>query len=106
VQGKVVRLVPFGAFVELEPGLDGLIHISQIAPRHVTKPENELAVDEIVNVKILGIDDENKKISLSKKEADGIAVTQDEAQPSDIPAEPADLTQETVDETNSDAADH
>ena len=44
VEGKVVRMVPFGAFVELEPGVDGLVHISQIANKHVVKPEDELKV--------------------------------------------------------------
>ena len=73
VEGKVVRLVPFGAFVELEDGVDGLIHISQIAQRHVVKPEDELSVGETVKVKVTEVNLEAKKISLSKKEADGLA---------------------------------
>lgn len=72
VEGKVVRIVPFGAFVELESGVDGLIHISQISSKHVVKPEDELSIGEIVKVKILEINNDNKKISLSKKEADGV----------------------------------
>ncbi len=70
VTGKVVRLVPFGAFVELEDGVDGLVHISQIAAKHVAKAEDELAVGDEITVKVLDVDLENKKISLSKKEAD------------------------------------
>lgn len=71
VEGKVVRMVPFGAFVELEVGVDGLVHISQIANKHVVKPEDELKIGEIIKVKVLDVNTEAKKISLSKKEADG-----------------------------------
>ena len=70
VEGKVVRMVPFGAFVELEPGVDGLVHISQIANKHVVKPEDELKVGEIINVKVLEVNSDQKKISLSKRQAD------------------------------------
>lgn len=70
VEGKVVRMVPFGAFVELEPGVDGLVHISQIANKHVVKPEDELKIGEIIKVKVLEVNAEQKKISLSKREAD------------------------------------
>lgn len=71
VEGKVVRMLPFGAFAELESGVDGLIHISQISNRHIAKPEDELSIGQIVKVKILEIDDGAKKISLSIKEANG-----------------------------------
>lgn len=74
VEGKVVRMLPFGVFVELEPGIDGLVHISQIANKHVVKPEDELKIGEAIKVKILDVNEENKKISLSKKEADGVEV--------------------------------
>ncbi len=70
VEGKVVRMVPFGAFVELEPGVDGLVHISQIANKHVVKPEDELKVGEVIQVKVLEVNAEQKKISLSKRQAD------------------------------------
>ncbi|MDL2248187.1 bifunctional 4-hydroxy-3-methylbut-2-enyl diphosphate reductase/30S ribosomal protein S1 [Tyzzerella sp. OttesenSCG-928-J15] len=72
VEGTVVRMVTFGVFVELEPGVDGLVHISQIAQKHVVKPEDELTIGESISVKVVDIDKENKKISLSKKEADAI----------------------------------
>ncbi|HCT63801.1 MAG TPA: bifunctional 4-hydroxy-3-methylbut-2-enyl diphosphate reductase/30S ribosomal protein S1 [Lachnospiraceae bacterium] len=70
VEGKVVRMVPFGAFVELEVGVDGLVHISQIANKHVVKPEDELKIGEIIKVKVLEVNAEAKKISLSKREAE------------------------------------
>lgn len=76
VEGKVVRMLPFGAFVELESGIDGLIHISQISDKHVVKPEDELSIGQVIKVKVLEINNENKKISLSKKEADGINVVE------------------------------
>lgn len=65
VEGKVVRLVDFGAFVELELGLDGLVHISQISEKHIAKPSEELHVGQKVEVKVLDIKPEEKRISLS-----------------------------------------
>lgn len=61
----IVKLMPFGAFAEIVPGVDGLIHISQIADRRIGKPEEVLTVGEVVNVKITAIDQEKQKISLS-----------------------------------------
>jgi 4-hydroxy-3-methylbut-2-enyl diphosphate reductase len=55
----------FGAFAEVLPGADGLIHISQIADKRVEKPADELQIGQIVDAKIVGIDEEKKKISLS-----------------------------------------
>jgi ribosomal protein S1 len=68
VEGVVRRMTDFGAFVELEPGIDGLVHVSQIAYERVNKPSDVLSVGEKVNVKVLSIDLEEKKISLSIKE--------------------------------------
>ncbi|HPT75415.1 MAG TPA: 30S ribosomal protein S1 [Defluviitaleaceae bacterium] len=68
VKGKVVRMVPFGAFVELEDGLDGLIHISQIANKHVANAEEELQLGQIIEAKVMEVDEKQKKISLSIKE--------------------------------------
>ncbi|MBQ7265739.1 MAG: bifunctional 4-hydroxy-3-methylbut-2-enyl diphosphate reductase/30S ribosomal protein S1 [Firmicutes bacterium] len=67
VSGRVVRMVPFGAFVELEEGIDGLIHISQIALKHVEKPEDELEIGQVVTAQVTELDLDNKKISLSIK---------------------------------------
>lgn len=69
VEGKVVRLVPFGAFVALEPTIDGLIHISQVAVRRIEKVEDELKVGDVVRCKVLEVNPEAKRISLSRKEA-------------------------------------
>jgi len=65
VEGKAVRITEFGAFVELEPGLDGLVHISQCALNRVNKVEDAVKVGEIVRVKVLSVDPEKKRISLS-----------------------------------------
>jgi len=70
IEGKVVRMAAFGAFVNLEDGVDGLVHVSQIADKHVAKPDDELSVNQIITVKVTDVDEENKKISLSKKLAD------------------------------------
>lgn len=69
VEGKVVRIVPFGAFVSLEPTIDGLIHISQVAVRRIEKVEDELKVGDTVRCKVLEVDADKKRISLSRKEA-------------------------------------
>ena len=68
-EGKVVRIVTFGAFVELEPGLDGLGHISQIAPTRINKGEDVLHVGDMVRVRILDVNPEAKRISLSIRDA-------------------------------------
>ena len=62
---KVVKLMTFGAFAEVVPGVDGLIHISQIADRRIEKPADVLSEGQMVDVKITDIDMENKKVSLS-----------------------------------------
>lgn len=68
-QGKVVRLTTFGAFVELEPGVDGLVHISQISDKRVNKVEDVLSTGEMVNVKVLEVKHQDRRISLSIREA-------------------------------------
>ena len=70
VEGKVVRMASFGAFVTLEDGVDGLVHISQIARRHIVKPDEELSVGQVISVKVTDVDEQNHKISLSKRDAD------------------------------------
>ncbi|MBR5345907.1 MAG: 30S ribosomal protein S1, partial [Clostridia bacterium] len=69
VEGKAVRIVNFGAFVELEPGLDGLVHISQCAPTKIAKVEDAVNVGDIVHAKVLSVDTERKRISLSIRQA-------------------------------------
>ena len=69
VEGKVVQIKEYGAFVELEPGLDGLVHISEVANKRVTNIAEELEIGQAVAAKILEIDTERKRISLSIKQA-------------------------------------
>ena len=71
VKVKISKIMPFGAFAELEKGIEGLIHISQICERKIAKPEEELQVGQKVNAKIINIDFENKKIELSIRELEG-----------------------------------
>lgn len=72
VLGKVVRFANFGAFVELEPGVDALVHISQISHKRINKPEDALKIGEEIKAKILEVNKESKKIGLSIKEVDEI----------------------------------
>jgi 4-hydroxy-3-methylbut-2-enyl diphosphate reductase len=72
VKGTVVRLVPFGAFVELEKGLDGLVHISQISDVRIAKPGDVLHTGQEVEARIVEVNEEAKKISLSIKEVNPI----------------------------------
>jgi len=67
VTGKVVRIVPFGAFIEIEEGLEALLHISQISTDHVEKVEEELAIGESIEIKILEVDTKAKRINVSRK---------------------------------------
>ena len=69
VPGKVTKLVPFGAFVRVEDGIEGLVHISELAQRHVDLPEQVVTVDQDVFVKVIDIDLERRRISLSLKQA-------------------------------------
>ena len=67
VTGKVVRIVPFGAFVQLEPSVDGLVHISQVSTHRLERVEDELKLGDEIEVKILEVNADNHKISLSRK---------------------------------------
>jgi small subunit ribosomal protein S1 len=70
VTGTVKRLVSFGAFVELLPGVEGLVHISQIANRHIATPQEVLEVGQQVKVKVLEVSEEKQRISLSIRQAE------------------------------------
>ena len=67
VTGKVARMTDFGAFVELEPGVDALLHVSQISKEHVEKPADVLSVGEEVTAKVVDFNEADRKISLSIK---------------------------------------
>ena len=67
VTGKVARMTDFGAFVELEPGVDALLHVSQISREHVEKPSDALKIGQEITAKVVDFNEEDKKISLSMK---------------------------------------
>ena len=67
IEGKVARMTDFGAFVELAPGVDALLHVSQISKAHVDKPSDVLSVGQEITAKIVDLNEEEKKISLSMK---------------------------------------
>ena len=85
---KIVKLMQFGAFAEVLPGVDGLIHISQVADHRIAKVDDVLHVGDVVDAKITAIDNENQKISLSIR-----ALLEPEA-----PSEDADEAEETAEE--------
>ncbi|SDL69465.1 SSU ribosomal protein S1P [Corynebacterium mycetoides] len=70
VPGKVTKLVPFGAFVRVQEGIEGLVHISELAQRHVEVPDQVVSVGQEVMVKVIDIDLDRRRISLSLKQAD------------------------------------
>ena len=79
IDGTVARMTTFGAFITLEDGVDGLVHISQIADRHIAKPDEVLKIGQQIKIKVTDIDQVNHKISLSKREADlELGLTDDE----------------------------
>ena len=67
VEGTIARMTEFGAFVELEPGVDALLHVSQISREHVEKPSDVLSVGQVITAKVVDFNGEEKKISLSMK---------------------------------------
>jgi small subunit ribosomal protein S1 len=71
VEGRVTKIVAFGAFVEIYEGIEGLVHISELANRHVERPDEVVSVGQIVNVKIIEVDSERRRLSLSIKRVDG-----------------------------------
>lgn len=71
VHGKVTKLVPFGAFVEISPGVEGLVHISELSWEHVEFPEEVVSVGDEVDAKIIDIDLDRRRISLSLKQLTG-----------------------------------
>lgn len=70
LEGKVTKLLAFGAFVEVFPGVEGLVHLSEICDDHISKPDEVLKSGQIVKVKVLNINKEDKKLSLSIKDCE------------------------------------
>ena len=81
VPGKVTKLVPFGAFVRVADGIEGLVHISELAERHVELPEQVVTVGTEIFVKVIDIDLERRRISLSLKQANEDAANLTESDP-------------------------
>jgi small subunit ribosomal protein S1 len=79
IPGRVTKLVPFGAFVRVDDGIEGLVHISELAERHVDIPEQVVSVGEEITVKVIDIDLDRRRISLSLKQA--VAEAEQAAQP-------------------------
>ena len=77
VTGRVARMTDFGAFVELEPGVDALLHVSQISQEHVEKPSDVLSVGQEITAKVVDFNGEDKKISLSMKALQSKAPAED-----------------------------
>ncbi|HIU02307.1 MAG TPA: bifunctional 4-hydroxy-3-methylbut-2-enyl diphosphate reductase/30S ribosomal protein S1 [Candidatus Onthocola gallistercoris] len=80
VEGRVARMTDFGAFVELEPGVDALLHVSQISREHVEKPSDALQVGQIITAKVVDFNEEEHKISLSMKVLEAPAKEEAEAE--------------------------
>ncbi|MGZ4601635.1 MAG: S1 RNA-binding domain-containing protein, partial [Oryzihumus sp.] len=81
VPGKVTKLVPFGAFVRVDDGIEGLVHISELAERHVEVPEQVVQVGDDIFVKVIDIDLERRRISLSLKQANEAGAQVEEFDP-------------------------
>ncbi len=92
---KIVRIMPYGAFAEIIPGVDGLIHISQIANRRIEKPQDELTLGQEVEAKVTSIDWENKKIALSIR----ALLAPEEVAPAEEAEVPAEEVETTAEET-------
>lgn len=86
VTGKVARMTDFGAFIELEPGVDALLHVSQISKEHVEKPSDVLSIGQEVTAKIVDFNEADRKISLSIKAVGSHAAAQ-EADRDEVPVD-------------------
>lgn len=80
VEGKVARMTDFGAFVELAPGIDALLHVSQISREHVAKPSDVLSIGQEIQAKVVDFNGEDKKISLSMKALEAPAAEEAEGE--------------------------
>jgi len=90
VQGKVTKVVTFGAFVEILPGVEGLVHISELAQHHVENPREVVSQGDVVNVKIIEVDADRRRLSLSLKRVEDADEVQPRAdgEPLETPAPP------------------
>jgi small subunit ribosomal protein S1 len=101
IQGAVTKLVPFGAFVRLGDGIEGLVHISELSEQHVESPEQVVQVGDQVRVKVVDVDPPRRRISLSMRR---VADEQEELGEAEIQAEPTErLIEEQVPEPSAQA---
>ena len=87
VTGRIARMTDFGAFVELAPGVDALLHVSQISREHVAKPSDVLSIGQVIQAKVVEFNGEDRKISLSMKAIEAQAPVQEEEYYEDEAAE-------------------
>ncbi|MCR4614526.1 MAG: bifunctional 4-hydroxy-3-methylbut-2-enyl diphosphate reductase/30S ribosomal protein S1 [Clostridiales bacterium] len=108
VDAEIVGMTAFGAFARVIPGIDGLIHISQIANRHIAKPQDELKIGDVVKVKIIDIDFDKKRVSLSIRallpEEPTEEAPVEEAPAEEAPAEEAPVEEAPVEEAPAEEA--
>jgi ribosomal protein S1 len=83
VTGKVTRIMDFGAFVEVEPGVEGLVHVSKLAAGRTTNVSNVVTVGEELTVRITDVDEIGRRLSLSRLDASGALLGSDEATDTD-----------------------
>jgi small subunit ribosomal protein S1 len=85
VEGKVTKVVTFGAFVEIMPGVEGLVHISELAQHHVENPREVVSQGDSVKAKVIEVDAERRRLSLSLKRVEGGGVTEraEDAEPAE-----------------------
>jgi small subunit ribosomal protein S1 len=112
IEGQVTKLVPFGAFVRVAPGIEGLVHISELSEQHVDSPESVLSVGDQVRVKVIEVDVARRRISLSMRQVGGampavaekeIEADEDEIRPEGAPSagpEAAAVSQEAAAEAS------
>ena len=116
IEGQVTKLVPFGAFVRVAAGIEGLVHISELSEQHVDSPESVLSVGDQVRVKVIEVEVARRRISLSMRQVGGampavaekeIEAEEDEVRPAEVPTEApegAARTEEAVAEAPAEAA--
>ena len=98
VKGKVARMIDFGAFVELAPGVDALLHVSQIAKDHVEKPQDVLSIGQEIEAKVVEYNSDSRRISISIKALEMDREVPAETATVEIPAEVTEALKETAEE--------
>jgi small subunit ribosomal protein S1 len=95
IEGQVTKLVPFGAFVRVAPGIEGLVHISELSDQHVDSPESVLSVGDTVRVKVIEVDVPRRRVSLSMRQVGGALPSPPKEIEEEAPApEPAEVVAE------------